>query len=67
MIRGVVKEYNRLKSFGFIIGKYGKDCFFHVSRLREYLKDRGLSTGQSLSFDSDYSMKGDKAINVRTD
>ena len=63
MIRGVVKEYNRLKSFGFIIGKYGKDCFFHVSRLREYLKDRGLRTGQNVSFD----VKGNKAINVRAD
>ena len=67
MIRGVVKEYDRLKGFGFITGQDGEDYFVHISELREYLKERGLMTGQRVSFDADYDMKGDKAINVRTD
>jgi len=67
MIRGVVKEYDRLKGFGFITGQDGEDYFVHVSGLREYLKERGLRPGQKVSFDVDYDMKGDKAINVRAD
>ena len=65
MIRGVVKEYDRLKGFGFITGQDGEDYFVHISGLREYLKERGLRAGQRVSFDVDYDMKGDKAINVR--
>ena len=49
MIKGVVKEYDRLKRFGFITGQDGEDYFVHVSGLREYLKDRGLRAGQSVS------------------
>ena len=67
MIKGVVKEYDRLKGFGFITGQNGEDYFVHVSGLREYLKERGLRAGQRVSFDVDYDMKGDKAINVRAD
>jgi len=67
MIKGVVKEYDPLKGFGFITGKDGEDYFVHVSGLRKYLKERGLRIGQRVSFDVDYDMKGDKAINVRTD
>ena len=67
MIKGIVKEYDRLKGFGFITGQDGEDYFVHVSGLREHIKDRGLRIGQRVSFDVDYDMKGDKAINVRTD
>ncbi len=67
MKKGVVKEYDRLKGFGFITGDDKEDYFVHVSGLREYLKSRGLRTGQKVSFDVDFGMKGDKAINVRVD
>ena len=67
MIKGIVKEYDRLKGFGFITGEHGEDYFVHVSGLREHIKDRGLRKGQRVSFDVDYDMKGDRAINVRTD
>ena len=62
MIKGIVKEYDRLKGFGFITGQDGEDYFVHVSGLREYLKRRGLREGQKVSFDIDYDMKGDKAL-----
>ena len=39
----------------------------HVSGLREHLKYRGLKPGQKVSFDIDFGMKGDKAMNVRLD
>tara|TARA_Y100001949_G_scaffold173561_1_gene179380 strand:- start:569 stop:772 length:204 start_codon:yes stop_codon:yes gene_type:complete len=67
MKKGVVKEYDQLKGFGFITGDDKEDYFVHVSGLREYLKSRGLRTGQKVSFDVDFGMKGDKAINVRVD
>tara|TARA_B100002019_G_scaffold60646_1_gene51950 strand:- start:49 stop:252 length:204 start_codon:yes stop_codon:yes gene_type:complete len=67
MTRGVVKEYDRLKGFGFIAGDDGEDYFVHVSGLREHLKERGLRGGQKVLFDIDRDMKGDKAVNVRID
>ena len=67
MKKGTVKEYYRLKGFGFITGQDGEDYFVHVSGLREYLKDSGLRAGQNVSFDVMSDMKGDKAINVRKD
>ena len=65
MKKGIVKEYNPSKGFGFITGDDKEDYFVHVSGLREYLKGRGLREGQKVSFDVDFGMKGDKAINVR--
>ena len=67
MKKGVVKEYDQLKGFGFITGDDKEDYFVHVSGLREHLKSRGLRTGQKVSFDVDFGMKGDKAINARVD
>ena len=66
MNKGTVKEYDRLKGFGFITGQDSEDYFVHTSGLREYLKDRGLQAGEKVSFDIEFDMKGDKAINVRT-
>ena len=67
MKKGIVKEYDFLKGFGFITGEDNEDYFVHVSGLREHLKAKGLRLGQKVSFDVDFGMKGDKAINVRTD
>jgi len=65
MKKGIVKEYDTSKGFGFITGEDKEDYFVHVSGLREYLKGRGLRAGQKVSFDVDFGMKGDKAINVK--
>ncbi len=67
MKKGIVKEYDILKGFGFITGKDNEDYFVHISGLREYLRSRGLKAGQKVSFDVDFGIKGDQAINVRTD
>ena len=67
MTRGVVKEYDRQKGFGFIAGDDGEDYFVHVSGLREHLKWKGLRGGQKVSFDIDRDIKGDRAVNVRVD
>ena len=67
MKKGIVKEYDPKKGFGFITSNEREDYFMHVSGLREHLKSRGLKQGQKVSFDIDFGMKGDKAINVRLD
>ena len=67
MKKGIVKEYNISKGFGFILGEDDKDYFVHVSGLRQHLKSRGLRENQKVLFDVDFGMKGDKAINVRVE
>ena len=67
MTRGVVKEYDRLKGFGFIAGDDGEDYFVHISGLREHLKGKGLRGGQKVSFDIERYIKGDRAVNGRAD
>ena len=66
MKRGTVKEYDRSKGFGFITSDDGTDLFVHVSGLREHLKQKGLRAGQRVSFDVDFDVKGDRAVNVRS-
>ena len=66
MIKGTVKEYDNVKGFGFIIGEDDRDYFVHVSGLRPQLQQRGLLEGQQVLFDTEYGVKGDKAVNVRS-
>ena len=67
MKKGTVKEYDVTKGYGFITGEDNEDYFVHVSGLREYLKSKGLRAGQRVSFDVDFGMRGNKAINVKID
>jgi len=64
MKKGIVKEYNRDRGFGFIQGEDGEDYFLHVSGLRPHLQPKGLREGQQVLFDVDFDMKGDRAVNV---
>ena len=66
MKKETVKEFNVTKGYGFTTGKDNEDYFVHVSG-REYLKSKGLRAGQRVSFDVDFGMRGDKAINVKID
>ena len=67
MKKGTVREFDVTKGYGFITGEDNEDYFVHVSGLREYLKSKGLRAGQRVSFDVDFGMRGDKAINVKID
>ena len=66
MKKGIVKEYDLSKGFEFIFGDGNVDYFVYVSGLRKHLKSQGLKVGQAVSFDVDFGMKGDKAINLRS-
>ena len=50
MKKGIVKEYDPKKGFGFITSNEQEDYFVHVSRLRGHLKSRGLKQVQKVSF-----------------
>ena len=67
MQKGIVKEYDRYKGYGFITGDDGNDYFVHVHGLRVHLQEKGLYPDQNVLFDVAFDMKGDKAINVRLD
>ena len=65
MIKGTVREYDKTKGFGFILGDDDHDYFVHVSGLRPPLQKLGLREGQQVLFDMEFGVKGDKAVNVR--
>lgn len=65
MKKGIIKEYDRSKGFGFVTGDDGEDYFLHVSGLKQHLQNKGIRPGTRVVFDVDFDMKGDKAINVR--
>ena len=67
MKKGTVKEFDLTKGYGFITGEGNEDYFVHVNGLREYLKSKGLRACQRVSFDVDFGMRGNKAINVKID
>ena len=67
MKKGTVKEFDVTKGYGFITVEDNEEYFVHVSGLREYLKSKGLLACQRVSFDVDFGMRLDKAINVRID
>ena len=67
MKKGAAKEFDLTKGYGFITGEDNEDYFVHVSVLREYLKRKGLRAGQRVSFDVEFGMRDDKAVNVRID
>ena len=64
-MQGKVKEYNRDRGFGFIIGEDGDDYFVHISGIGPKLQKFGLREGQHVAFDIDYDHKGNKVINIR--
>ena len=58
MKKGTVKEFEVTKGYGFKTGEDNEDYFVHVN---------GLRAGQRASFDMDFGIRGEKAINVRID
>ena len=53
---GTVKEYDKVKGFGFISGDDGEDYFVHIYGLGPKLKNFGLRTGQKVIFDVDFGV-----------
>ncbi|MBN2142128.1 cold-shock protein [Candidatus Woesearchaeota archaeon] len=60
-MKGTVKFFNHSKGFGFITGEDGKDCFVHVTGLKDGVE---IKDGDSVSFDVEQGERGPKAVNV---
>ena len=63
MAQGTVKWFNDSKGFGFIAGDDGSEVFVHHTSIQgEGFKS--LAEGDKVSFDTEKSPKGPRAINV---
>ena len=63
MVNGTVKWFNESKGFGFITSEDGSDVFVHYSSIQSN-GYKSLAEGDTVSFDTENSPKGLKAINV---
>jgi CspA family cold shock protein len=61
-VKGTVKWYNDMKSYGFIEVEDGKDVFVHRNALPE---GTTLREGDEVEFDIEESPKGPQAANVK--
>lgn len=63
MAQGKVKWFNEAKGYGFITSEDGSDVFVHYSSVQGK-GFRTLVEGDSVSFETEESPKGLKAVNV---
>ena len=63
MQNGTVKWFDPVKGYGFIVGDDWRDVFVHHSNI--LMKGfRALEVGQRVSYQTEPTEKGNKAINV---
>ncbi len=65
MLKGVIKNWDNAKGWGFIVTSEEEDLFFHVSDLDITLKPNEVRAGMVVKFDVRQDMKGAKAVRVR--
>ncbi|MEW6001119.1 MAG: cold-shock protein [Nitrospirota bacterium] len=63
MAKGKVKWFNESKGFGFITREDGTDVFVHHSSIQGS-GFKSLAEGDLVSFETERSLKGLKAVNV---
>lgn len=63
MATGKVKWFNEAKGYGFITSDDGSDIFVHYSSIQGK-GFRSLAEGDAVSFETEDSPKGPRAINV---
>ena len=62
-MKGIVKWYDRVKGYGFLLTEDNKDIFVHRSGLEDSHTE--LQAGQEVEFEVELSEKGPVAIKVR--
>jgi cold shock CspA family protein len=65
MLKGVIKNWDSAKGWGFIVTTEEEDLFFHVGDLDITLKPTEVRAGMEVKFDVRQDMKGAKAVRVR--
>ncbi len=66
MKTGVIRHVDENKKFGFIRGDDGEDYLFHGGSFSPQLQRLSslIREGYRVKFDTDFDMKGNKAINI---
>jgi cold shock protein len=63
-MKGVVKNFNSNKGFGFITGEDGKDVFFHYSAMTDRSYEQSCKAGDQVEFEAEESPRGLRAKTV---
>ena len=66
MANGTIKKLVSDRGFGFITAEDGKDYFFHRDGLDRSLDFDRLVGGEQVTFDTEQSPKGARAVRVQT-
>ena len=66
MTTGTVKKVISERGFGFIQAADGKEYFFHKGGLSSSLDFDRLVGGEQVTFDTESSPKGDRAVRVQS-
>lgn len=65
MERGIIKMYDQIKGFGFIVTEDDDDLYFSKNDIHPKSRNAIIREGLNVGFDMKREMKGDRAINVR--
>ena len=66
-MKGILKWYNRVKGYGFVM-ESGRDLFFHhtgVAMEKKALETLETHQGEGVEFEEEVSNRGPKAVQVR--
>lgn len=66
MTTGTVKKVISERGFGFISAPDGREYFFHKDGLASSLDFNRLVGGESVSFEIEKGVKGDRAVKVQS-
>ena len=65
MQKGIIKMYDAMKEFGFIVNEDEDEFFFSKQDIHPKSRNMPIREGLSVGFDMKREMRGDRAINVR--
>ena len=65
MEKGIIKMYDQIKGFGFIVTEDDDDLYFSKNDIHPKSRNAIIREGLNVGFDMKREMKGDRAINVR--
>jgi CspA family cold shock protein len=65
MQNGVIKMFDQIKGFGFILSDEGDEIYFNRDNIHPKYKNLLIKENERVAFDLKRGMKGDQAANVR--
>ncbi|MEL6820659.1 MAG: cold shock domain-containing protein [Calditrichota bacterium] len=65
MEKGIIKMYDQIKGFGFIVTEDDDDLYFSKNDIHPKSRNAIIREGLTVGYDMKREIKGDRAINVR--